>query len=820
MPNLVGIGNSQVPTNAMLGGLAYQDPAHANLTSVEIENIAAIKAKTNDTAVDVFVYDTRKDSDGGAWRKRTQHTSWYSEGVSVGRGARKEFPAVAVIVAETNATTIYDADDPNLSMWMKFITTTGGDKIFNRPQYWSTSSIFALNGIICIANLPASAESTCVLNYVSDSVRLYPIDGYPTYGGDYSHGIGERSNSSGVFTTISQNIVGDETFNVAMTVLPNAPIDPATGLPRPTIAVGTGHGASVIVDDGTTVVDITNTLSGYNYVTQIEMDEKYVYIGFGLSNGYVGGIGYAVPIPSTSGDVSLGNITAATSNADFRWSSNSTSGSGAQSDYYINPSDANTDDVTGIVLTKRGMSFGTESGLSILLNEERDTNGSVAQVTKDYNTGYMHGDIKGAFLSDTDDTNITGAELVANPGPSFSNTTNWYLDASNKDTGTIATLAVSSGRLVFTHSNTADYWDGFGISFGSLVVGQEYIIAAEVHAGTNMNVLRISDTASQHDADIAGAGATASAGTHIIQFTATATTMYLHWNGYTTTSTITLNSVSVRLCVEDRSINGKGLQVYGTITKTAVANGSDLVAYHGVNANNYLRQPYNSDLNFGTGDFSIFVWVKKNTLSTNHYILDRAQTYPSWDSTNRSYFIIRNTGYHRFRLAGGSEVSGTVKPMKAGVFNHIGFVRRGGAMEFWLNGEHTETITGANASASFDNGVTTPQTTTINRYANGFAHDYTFDRMALFRIGGTAPLPEQVKKMYDDEKALFQENAKCTLYGSSNEVTAVAYDDSNDILHAGTSAGRSEFVGLNRINNTTTAVTTAISASNGLVAEQ
>ena len=25
MPNLVGIGNTQVPTNAMLGGLAYED---------------------------------------------------------------------------------------------------------------------------------------------------------------------------------------------------------------------------------------------------------------------------------------------------------------------------------------------------------------------------------------------------------------------------------------------------------------------------------------------------------------------------------------------------------------------------------------------------------------------------------------------------------------------------------------------------------------------------------------------------------------------------------------------------------------------------
>ena len=59
MPNLVGIGNSQVPTNAMLGGLAYQDPAHANLTEVEIEKIAAIKSKLSESAVDIFVYDTR-----------------------------------------------------------------------------------------------------------------------------------------------------------------------------------------------------------------------------------------------------------------------------------------------------------------------------------------------------------------------------------------------------------------------------------------------------------------------------------------------------------------------------------------------------------------------------------------------------------------------------------------------------------------------------------------------------------------------------------------------------------------------------------------
>ena len=72
--------------------------------------------------------------------------------------------------------------------------------------------------------------------------------------------------------------------------------------------------------------------------------------------------------------------------------------------------------------------------------------------------------------------------------------------------------------------------------------------------------------------------------------------------------------------------------------------------------------------------------------------------------------------------------------------------------------------------------------------------------MSLWKFSSSVPTNEQIKKIYNDEKLLFQENAKCSLYG--------------------TSGGRSDFRGLKRINNTTTAVTTAISASNGLVAEQ
>ena len=50
-------------------------------------------------------------------------------------------------------------------------------------------------------------------------------------------------------------------------------------------------------------------------------------------------------------------------------------------------------------------------------------------------------------------------------------------------------------------------------------------------------------------------------------------------------------------------------------------------------------------------------------------------------------------------------------------------------------------------------------------------------------------------KIYEDEKDLFQENAKATLYGSSDAVTALGYDEDTELLHVGTSAGRSDFPG-------------------------
>jgi hypothetical protein len=92
--------------------------------------------------------------------------------------------------------------------------------------------------------------------------------------------------------------------------------------------------------------------------------------------------------------------------------------------------------------------------------------------------------------------------------------------------------------------------------------------------------------------------------------------------------------------------------------------------------------------------------------------------------------------------------------------------------------------------------------------------------LALWRVSATAPTADQVAKIYEDERHLFQPGAACTLFGTSDAVTALAYDPKTSLLHVGTSQGRSVFDGLVRVANTEIPVTTAISAVGGMIAEQ
>ena len=538
-----------------VGGVSNTDPANdsARWLILEVSRLEAIATTKAVTAVDVFVYDTSKDSDGGAWRKRCQHTSWYNEPLNTAtRGARREFPAVAVIVGEARKITVYDGDDPALPMWIVFQGGTSG----LMPQIaggYPVTSVIARDGEVYAGH--GTGLFRC--NFISD--RATNHEGSPYTSKRFTNNIAQRSAASFVEDASIPALMHRSVNDVAMTVLPNAPIDAATGLPVPTIAVATAGGVSVINNDGT-VADSTQTVA--------------------MLKGWLGDNNRLFYSDDSSDQVYYTDTYAA-------------DGFNSGGTHY--DTDAAPYTLAGNVVAGVNGAFGHADGVTFLHeNPTTPANGMVAYTTSTYNTGWMTGDIKGAFLSDTDNTDLVG--------------------------------------------------------------------------GTDA----------------------------------------------------------------DRSVNANPLTVNGTITRTPVATGADLVGYSGFSETNYLE---------GTDA----------TYADTLYALGWEQTAGVWE--------------FKHGVVSAAPIDGL-------------------------------TITGTTLKIA----GTKPK--------------------ALVRVTATTPSTAQLAKIQADERFLFQADAACTLYGASDAVTALAHDPDTGLLHVGTSAGRSVFQGLRRVSNTTTAVGTAISASNGLVVEE
>ena len=797
-------GFVQTTGDTMTGALDVQSTITADgltvdgKTTTDELDLNAIAATISDTAVDIFVYDTRKDSDGGAWRKRTQGTSWYNETLNTAtRGSRKEFPAVAVIVAEANQVTIYDGDDPDLPMWMVFnrdtATPVAADAWWRNASSIVASSVSALNGTVCVS-LNGTTSSNCglaYLDFIHDDAGRY--SDVTTNGG---YGLTIASVFNGSFSSKFDVVLVDPQANdIAMTVLPNAPIDAATGLPVPTIAVATDGGLSIIKDDGS-VIDYVPTTSGWhpNSVSVYDSDRFIMTLDGGAG-------GYIVPIGSS--DVSFSIASASPSGwLHFRYVGN-------QADVYT-LTQTQTSVAKSAVAGSKGTSF-------IDVDESNYSSSLVAYITSDYNTGWMNGDIKLATLSDTDATNVTGSELVTNG--TFEANSDWS-DYGSPTTSAQSTEQVKSGTYSWKIVSDATL-EGISQEFSTSLSANTYVLTGSFYSSTGYVRLRWrknDDSGWLYDQNV-GDGTANTWQTFSITRTDTTsgTGMGVRLVSNTTTVTMYLDDVSVRLAEEDRSVNGNGLQVFGTVTKSAVATGADLVAYSGFSTSNYLEQPYNSDLDFGTGDFCVMGWFKTSSLSSDEVIFNRSD-----DGLTGALLEIRtDSAGDKIRVfTGSSGYNGLVNfyssTITTNTWNLISLVRTGSSISIHINGQlgtsSTSTQDLTNASAKARVGI---------RYLSGaYSLPLTNGALALWRISATAPSPEQIKKIYEDEKVLFQEGAQATLYGSSDAVTALAYDDSTELLHVGTSAGRSVFQGLRRVDNTTTAVSAAISASNNLVGEQ
>ncbi len=840
MPNLVGTGNNQAPTNAMLGGLAYQD-------SVGEITIDKIKAKLNINPINtnhysIFVYDTKQDSDGGAWRHRTQHTSWYNEGPSKYRGARKEFPSIAVIVSDTDQVSIYDGDDPNLSLWMTFQAfSSGGGMYPNYVLQYSGSSyrVAMLNGVLVMGQgSPGDNWGDPIVNFISE--EIIRADPHSTEGGRWAGNIASRNGYNGAaaegyvhrgsgFIIIDSRIRG-----VAMRVYRDALTDPKTGLPIPTIALNTGGGVSIISAnrDDRAVYDITaDAGSSYNASSFCDLTETGCII-FEQDNTNGRSI-FHVPIP-TADRTSTTNDGSITDKVILKPYTASGSGSNNSNQYprFNEPQGTGAGVMKGIAMRGHDQALLTTAGRLTLLkpNFVTPANGRTAYITAISNTGWMYGGNRGAFLCDTDSTAINTTNLVTN-GTFDSNTTGWSSSGS-------ATLSHQGGVARITDDSTGA-WTGGTIyqDLGSnFVVGKTYSVSYKVRSGgstgnySNTIGARIQKNAHFHSASTEFYRHTTSDPGSSFQtirwtFTATLTRYGLQLFNYygVTGHYLEYDDIVVEEAINDWSGDytdrnarelgsGQGLVVTsGTApTKEPVYPGAELQCYSNF-SNSTLVQDHQGYLDFGGDDYYMSIWAFGGGDAQTLFVKERPDT-----DAHGAILLYQYDGKYRFYSRSNGTSAWTNFQGNAEYGDHWSqtmVVRRGNTIEGWVNGVYQ-----GNASFSGNsNGGSVAAELSIGKRVAG-SQVFT-GKLAMAKIGRGAPLAEDIKQMYNDERKLFAPNAKCSLYGTSEVVESMAYDKSTDILHVITNQGRSDFVGLNRINNTTTSSDRAISAAGGLVAE-
>ena len=883
MPNLVGIGNSQVPTNSMLGGLAYQDPAHASLKEVEIENIAAIKTKINtkwkygsgtvadSTIRDIFVYDTRKDSDGGAWRKRTQNCSWYNETLNTAyRGSRKEFPSIAVLVSHEGNNfgfSIYDGDDPNLPMWMHFPIDQyapssnwgSGIPFIGRANFvsYTAGPITALNGQIAMGNQNSnewqpgwmvnmiSEKCIDVLNYGTEQQQTYWMssnisnrvnyDAFTvfTYNGS-RYGTGDDEHSRGK-SGITGECANGEIRSIRMAVTPDALEDEDTGLPVPTQVWAGKKGISVMKGSSNSWV---TTQNGNHTEERAEFNSAYDIVSISR-NG-------SAPNAVTTARLTWPNYNSFSNTRYYHANlsqqldpSMGTVFSGEEDLKFMKSPYGGVDDLALIPSSQVGLNLYLGDG-----NDATATGKSTicARITPDYNTGWMMGACDIAAMCDTSTATIAQAVHI---DEGFTSTGSWtFADGANITSNSLKLDNVISSRA--THatflaantyymcryyvSNNVNNWqfddDGSGAGQGSTTTYQDITHGDDgthtfVFKTTGSTRLRIMRTANSN-------GNNVSIG-------------YIRFYKINQDTTGVLGCNNRSNTINDShfgfaTVGSSGLH-RSSVSRTSALlkpNGnegkeSDVVAYSNWSSNSYLARGYNSDLDIGTNEFIFVGWIFPPTSTTN------AQPFFGvGDGDHNDGFLIElRGGGTNWRIdAGYLATSGSFASensirgdMQGERWNQVAIWHKGSHLRMYINGEFCGQWT--DSSINWTTRWKAQHVMIGGRAGNLAGGSNVWcaadTRMALFRFGEAWNewSDEMFRMVYEDEKHLFVAGAKSVLYGglgSTYRVKDIDYDTRTDTLHAASEYGTSEFRRLVRINNTTNP-SSLVSAQGGMVAE-
>lgn len=762
--------------------------------AIQTPELTAIDTALAGTAVATCIYNTALDGDGGAWRDRCQHLSWYNEPLNTAtRGARREFPAVAVIVAEVNKVTIYDGDDPSLPMWIVFERTPNGPW---RYTDHATTCVSASQGRVLFGKSnAANYGGVTLVDLVSDAIFGYSNGRADKAQGRYRGAIAQRNDSLGWDTSLL-NLLADARINdIAMTVLPNALIDPATGLAIPTIAVATDGGVSVIKDDGS-IVDITNDWGKSFFVTFDGTDHLICHIGADTGQGLL----IRVPIPEA--DLNVGN-----------GGSYLLAGGNIYNTSHAINLGSDLGGITSMCAIDGGFAVNAKSNgdeyVALYHTNPTDHEKSmVAYMGTTFMTGWMCGDIKGAWLCDTDDMDLVGGELVTNGD--FSNGLTGWNDISEGS----GSAVVTGAQLVLTNGgSTGD--EGIAVQSFNTVIGQTYELLLDVESGNLIAQLGVSNGSNSLFQSANSSNDIAKT------FVATSTQTYLTIRAFNPSAVATINAASVRLVVPDRSYNNRGLIVNGLVDVAKTVPGGDIVGFRthvaGPNDGLVLRAGELSDL--GT-NWTFETWINRLNSSTWDFLLH---------ASGPSSVHGRGIGWRGadvWSVFGPSGSGSTVSDASAAQalalneWQYLVFTCDGADTRIYRNGHLVVELTGVATDLTFPDDSYFWSFAGEAETSSGVNVDGREKWNALTRLGHGSKSADQILKSFQEEVGPVRHGLPCTLYGTSDAVTAITHDPITDALHVGTADGRSDIRGLTRFDNTATPVTAAIAASGGLIVEE
>jgi len=830
------------------------------------------------------------------------------------RGNVREFPEQVGIFVEAARVVIYDLTQVGCPMWMVCKGVVGA---LGWIYGTTISTAFAINGILYVGTSDSNGALS-IFEFLTDTMRsIVHITGADAY----SVGISRRNVASaatpdGLRKTIA--LVSRLINDVTATVLDNAPIDPATGLPVPTVAVATMGGLSVIRDDGV-AVNITGAhpTTGSSIVKTIKFNSRNNIVASysGITNAIV----FDIPAASSTTSTRLAVY------------------AGASGLPPLPSVDTGHGQFTAV--TSGNLVLSAASGIFVLKESPAiPAKSMVAHITNAFNTGWQVGDARLTTLADTTAETLTAPELVTN-GIFDTDAAGWVAQAS--------TLSVVAGAARITNT-TSGGGQGMHQTL-TLVAGKTYsyrfTIIANSAAGKGYSL----NIGASPVVGIAAVGAYSGS------FVATANSVSFLLGTNSTALAgeyLDVDNISVKLAASDRSVKANGLSIFGSITKAPVAAGANLVGYSGWSAANYLQQLYSTNFDFGTGEWSFGAWANFPATSPvpGNYPIVSAELMPNgdfnsgstnWAATNtdathivtfangavrfqsdtttpnlvvsRTLFELTAGKIYELTVTTSAWVSGVLKtdqlvdPKTGGTLNFggsVGTVKMiglagAGATNFAFTRSTTnvdvtldsisirevgpsiiaersaptgpsiklgQDAAGRYVATAFDGTTTRTAVTTVSyntgtmsriraTYSttgklaisvNGFevasatgtplltlnnsnavltiGNSRTLDApfpgsLTLLKSSATVPSADQLALIYRTELPMFQTGAQCTIDGTSTAVTALAYDDETNLLHVGTSWGRSGMRDLVRVDSLATPVgaVTSLSAGQGSI---